>query len=250
MIFTIPNTELSFILNDEIIALIAFVFLYLTYYFFSDFSFVKKYQSRFKESSDNIEQSVYFRRTMGFILLGVIPLLIALIFFDEPITSYGIGMPSGKYAYLWFLIPTIVIVVGSIFRSSKTIDTSYYPEVRKKIWSRRRTVLNTTFWAIYLLGYEFAIRGVVFFTSLYALGLWPAIIINSVIYSLIHIFKGTGEAFGAFFLGILFCLITFYTNSFWIAFVIHFLLAVINDIKAVRVSTEMTFEFGKSNSIS
>jgi len=92
------------------------------------------------------------------------------------------------------------------------------------------------------LGYEFAIRGMLFFACLYAFGLWPAIIINSVIYSLIHIFKGYKEAFGAFFLGILFCIITYYTNSIWIAFVIHVLMAVINDIKAVKASKNMEFD--------
>jgi len=248
MIQAISNTEFSHVLNDEILALIAYVLLYLTYYFGSNFTFIKKYRTRFKESADHFERSVYLRRTMGFVLLGVIPFLLALMFFDEPIFAYGIGFPSGTYAILWFLIPTSVMVGGSLFRSTKAIDTSYYPEVRETTWTPRRTIINAGFWALYLLGYEFAIRGVVFFTSLYAFGLWPAIVINSVIYSLIHIFKGAKEAFGAFFLGILFCLITYYTNSFWIAFIIHVSLAVINDIKAVKASTELTRDAGKSRS--
>ena len=233
---SIINTELSYLLKDEIIALVLYVFLYLTYYFFSDFSFVKKYRSKFNETSTDLEKSVYLRRFVGFILLGFIPFIITLIFFDKPLIDYGLGLPSGKYAILWFLIPTIVIGAGSVFRSSKKIDITYYPEVRKMTWTRKRTITNAIFWGVYLLGYEFAIRGFLFFSTLYAFGLWPAIIINSVIYSLIHIFKGSSEAYGAFFLGILFCLITYYTNSFWIAFIIHVMLAVINDIKAVNAS--------------
>jgi len=239
MTMAISNTDLSVLLNDEILALIVYVLLYLTYYFGSDFAFVKKFRARFNESLDDFEQSVYLRRTIGFVLLGVIPFIIALIFFDQPITAYGIGFPTGKYAFLWFLIPSFVLVAGSVFRSNKKIDTAYYPEVRKRVWTQRRSIINAVFWAIYLLGYEFAIRGMVFFSSLYAFGLWPAIIINSVIYSLIHIFKGVKEAFGAFFLGILFCLITYYTNSIWIAFLIHFAIAVINDIKAVQASSKI-----------
>ncbi|MDD4184858.1 MAG: CPBP family intramembrane glutamic endopeptidase [Candidatus Izemoplasmatales bacterium] len=234
MIILAYNAELSFLLKDEIIAIVAYAFLYLTYYFFSDFPFVKKYRSRFQESSADFERSVYLRRTMGLILLGIVPFVLALIFFDQPITSYGIGLPSGQYAYLWFLIPTILLVMGSIFRSNKAIDTSYYPEVRKKTWTSRRHFVNAGFWAVYLLGYEFAIRGFVFFSSLYAFGLWPAVVINSILYSFIHIFKGFKEAYGAFFLGILFCLITYYTDSIWIAFIIHVSMAVINDIKAVK----------------
>lgn len=244
----ISNTDLSVLFHDEILALTAYVLLYLAYYFGSDFAFVKKFRARFNESVDDFEQSVYLRRTIGFVLLGVIPFIIALIFFDLPITTYGIGFPSGPYAILWFLIPTAVMVSGSVFRSSKGINAAYYPEVRKKDWTKRRSIINAVFWAVYLLGYEFAIRGMVFFTSLYAFGLWPAIIINSVIYSLIHIFKGVKEAFGAFFLGILFCLITYYTNSIWIAFLIHLAIAVINDVKAVRASAKLTKGMGTSAS--
>lgn len=236
MILDVINTDLSYIFNDEIIALVSYVLLYLTYYFFSGFGFIKKFSLRFNESIDNIEKSVYLRRTAGFILLGVVPVIIIMIFFDNPITSYGIGFPSGDNTLLWFLIPTAIFTLGSIFQSKKSIDTSYYPEVRKDEWKRKRTFVNAGFWALYILGYEFGIRGMLFFSSLYAFGLWPAIIINSVIYSLIHIFKGSKEAYGAFFLGVIFCLITYYTNSIWIAFIVHVLIAVINDVKAVNAS--------------
>lgn len=236
MILAITNTDLSVLLDDPFIALIAFLFLYLTYYFGSDFGFVKRFRERFNETPEAFETSVYLRRAGGFLLLGVIPFLIALFFFDQPILSYGIGFPSGKYAFLWFLIPVAVIVTGSLLRSEKKVDTAYYPEVRRKNWDRKALLINAGTWALYLLGYEFAIRGMLFFSCLYAFGLWPAIVINCVIYSLIHIFKGTKEAYGAFFLGILFCLITYYTNSFWIAFIAHSLLAIINDLKAVKAS--------------
>ena len=239
----ILSLDLKPLLNDEIIALIVYVMMYLTYYFGSDFPFVKKFLSRYHETKDHIETSVYFRRTMGFVLLGIIPFLVALFVFDRSLMDYGIGFPGGSYAWIWFLVPTALIVLVSIFRSSKGIDTSYYPEVRQEVWTKKRTFFNAFYWAVYLLGYEFAIRGFLFFSILYAYGLWPAIIINSVIYSLIHIFKGRGEAYGAFFLGVLFCLITYYTSSFWIAFVIHVILAVANDVKAVKASSDMSYDF-------
>lgn len=239
MTLAITNTDLSVLLEDPFIALVAFLFLYLTYYFFSDFKFVKRFRERFKETPEAFESSVYLRRAGGFVLLGVIPFLIALIFFDQPILSYGLAFPSGKYWVLWFLIPVAVITTGSLLRSEKKVDIAYYPEVRRKNWDRRSTLLNAGMWALYLLGYEFAIRGMLFFSCLYAFGLWPAVVINCVIYSLIHIFKGAKEAYGAFFLGILFCLITYYTNSFWIAFIAHTLLAVINDLKAVKAAKKV-----------
>jgi len=228
--------DMSFLLQDSMIALLSYVFLYLIYFFGSDLSFVKKWRGRFKEDSANFEASVYFRRTLGFILLGLIPFLIALFAFDRNIGDYGVLFPSGAGAIWWAIIPFVLIVGVSIIRPSKKIDIGYYPEVRKNDWPIKRRIINALFWSLYLLGYEFALRGFVFFSSVYAFGLWPAIVINSVIYGLIHIFKGRQEAFGAVFLGVLFCLITYYTNSFWIAFVIHALMAIINDIKAVNAA--------------
>ena len=98
--------------------------------------------------------------------------------------------------------------IGSLLRSQKNIELWYYPEVRKEKWTNKDLVINSSFWFIYILGYEFAIRGMLFFACLYEYGLLPAIFINSDIYSLIHVFKGSKETYGAFFLGIIFCLIT------------------------------------------
>jgi len=224
MISIIKLPFLAFVFSDELIAFTAYLLLYLSYYFASEFSFVKRYLSRFQETDEEKETSIYIRRLLGFVLLGIIPFLIVLFFFARPIADYGLGLPSGKYVLLWAFIPTAVMTLGSIVRPNKSIDTSYYPEVRKAIWTKRRTMRNAFYWILYLLGYEFAIRGMLFFASLYAFGLWPAIII-------------------AFFLGILFCLITYYTNSIWIAFIIHVLMAVINDIKAVKASKDMKYNF-------
>ncbi len=239
ILLDVLNIELKTLLNDEIIAIIAFTFLYLTYYFCSDFRWIKNIINRFNETDTYVVKSVYFRRTVGFVLFGMIPLLIILFIFDQPISAYGFAFPSGKHAFFWFICSFLFIVIGSILRPKENVDISYYPEVRKDKWTRKDMAINIFFWSIYLLGYEIALRSMVFFSTLYAFGLWPAIIINSLIYSFIHIFKGPKEAYGAFFLGIFFSLITYYTNSIWIVFIIHIPLAAINDIKAVRMSRKM-----------
>jgi membrane protease YdiL (CAAX protease family) len=233
MIVMIPPSDLSTLLEDHMVALIVYVFLYLTYYFGSDFAFIKSFRERFNETPDSLEQSIYLRRLMGFVLLGIIPFITVLLFFDEAVTFYGVGLPKGEHWVLWTFVPIILVLIASIFRSPKGIDISYYPEVRQPVWTTKRHVTNGLYWSLYLLGYEFAIRGFLFFSLLYAFGLWPAVIINCVIYSLIHIFKGQGEAYGAFFLGILLCLMTYYTSSVWPALIVHVVLAVSNDIKAV-----------------
>ncbi len=241
----IMNIDLTFLSNEALIAMLAFTFLYLTYFFSEDFKLAKKVKSRLNETKEEAEKIIYYRRIRGFVLLGLVPFLIVLIFFDRPLTDYGLGLPSGDYTYLWLLGSIIVIVGGSLLKSKKSIDVTYYPEVRKKYWGVGRILMNSAFWTIYLLGYEFGLRGMVFFACLYAFGLWPAIIISTMIYSLIHIFKGAFEAYGAIFIGILFCLVIYYTNSIWIVLFVHVLMAVINDIKAVQASPDRILEIKK-----
>ena len=105
MTFLTNTIDLHILLNDEMIALIAYVFLYLLYYFGSDFAFVKKIRLRFKESKVYFEPSVYLRRTLGFMLLGIIPLILVLIVFERPVLDYGLALPTGPSVWLWFLIP-------------------------------------------------------------------------------------------------------------------------------------------------
>lgn len=239
MIFAILNLDLSPLFHDEVIALFMYLLLYLTYYFSDHFEVIKSINAMVETKADTVEMAIYLRRVLGFVLLGMIPFVITGTVFDRPINDYGIGIPSGNHVWLWAVIPTIIFLIGSVLKSGKSIDLSYYPEVRVKSWNTRGKLVNAASWAVYLLGYEFAIRGMLFFSLLYAFGLWPAIIIDSVIYSLIHIFKGWKEAYGAFFLGILFCLITYYTHSIWVAYLIHVILAVTNDIKAIQAAKRM-----------
>jgi len=103
-------------------------------------------------------------------------------------------------------------------------------------------LLNGLAWVFYHWGYEFAFRGFLFFPLVEIWGFEVALGINVALYSLAHIFKGPGESFGAFFLGIGFCFVAYYTNSFYLPFLFHCILALGNDIKAIKAHPEMDFE--------
>ena len=224
--------------RDEILTLIIFTFTYLAYYFSYEYKWVGKLAAKHRDTGNRKEFAIHIPRFIGFMLLGVIPLIIATIFYSKPASEYGFAFICGKNSLAISLVSIAIFLLVGILRSGKGIDTSYYPQVRIPAWNRRSQILNILSWVLYLLGYEFMLRGLMFFTCLHAFGLIPAIIINSVIYSLIHIFKGKGEAFGAFFLGIVFCLLAYYTNSFLLPFILHVILAVGNDFKAIKASKQ------------
>lgn len=184
---------------------------------------------------------VYCIRILGFILLGLIPFLILLYGFNIPSDDLGLGMPNGEDTWQWWLLPVVVFLLGSILRPKKGINISFYPQARVKTWTPRVVIINGLSWMIYLLGYEFAFRGYLFFLVLDVVGFLPAMMINCSLYSLSHIPKGAGEAFGSFFLGMLFCTIAYQTNSLLIPLTLHMILAIGNDLKAVQANPEMRF---------
>jgi membrane protease YdiL (CAAX protease family) len=84
---------------------------------------------------------------------------------------------------------------------------------------------------LYLLGYEAFFRGFLLFGMLeHQVPVWIAIAINTVFYSLAHIPKGKGEAFGAIPLGFLLCLAAISTGSFWVPFAVHVVMAWSNEL--------------------
>ena len=221
------------IFQDDILTFIIFTFTYLIYFFSYDSKLVTLFAKRLGDQENKKEYAIHIQRILGFILLGIVPYILIEYFYLKTPSDFGFSIPKGEYAWIISICSIGVFLLACLFRNGKKIDTSYYPQVRIDQWDKLAHLRNITSWSLYLLGYEFMIRGVLFFSCYYAYGLITAIIINSTIYSLIHIFKGKQEAFGAFPLGIVFCLIAYYTQSMMLPFILHVILAVSNDFKAI-----------------
>jgi hypothetical protein len=227
--------------NETSIALGYFSLAFMTYYFSSHYSWVKNLAQRLGDAPGEPEIQVYLERLFGFLLLGLIPFICFPTIFEQPLSFYGINIPSADGIWLWWLIPLALVIGINIFRPARGVNIDFYPQVRKKQWGRKRIFINSLSWVVYLAGYEFIFRGLLFFTCLSSFGLIPAIMINCALYSISHIPKGAGEAFGAFFMGIIFCVIAWATGSILIPLVMHLIIALGNDYKAVAINPQMHF---------
>lgn len=190
------------------------------------------------------EWLIYLQKSLGFVLLGVIPFLLLVAesgSISRAAENSGLTLPGGAGVLLWTLLPVGVVLAATLVRSGKGIPLDFYPQVRRIEWTRRRVFLNALFWILYLIGYEYVFRGYLLFPLVPELGIDGAIALNASLYALAHIYKGPGEAFGAFFLGIIFCLIALATGSFLIPLVMHIIMALGNDMTAVNLSHEMHF---------
>ncbi|MBW6536391.1 MAG: CPBP family intramembrane metalloprotease [Mariniphaga sp.] len=102
-------------------------------------------------------------------------------------------------------------------------------------------VINLLGWFLYLLGYEFLFRGILLFSLVEPLGVWPAIAVNIALYSATHIPKGLAEAIGAIPLGLIFCLLTLASGTIWIAFIVHVAMAWTNSLTSVKFNPDIQY---------
>ncbi|HKK42556.1 MAG TPA: CPBP family intramembrane glutamic endopeptidase [Bacteroidales bacterium] len=164
----------------------------------------------------------------GLIFFGVIPFIILSTTTDDNL-SYKLldaGL-SGKY---WYAIPVIFLIITFLsFISAKRKNGNRSP-IRSMAATHEYRFVTISGWIIYILGYEFLFRGILWAVCFAAYGFWMAFAINIIMYALAHLDQGPFMTLGAIPFGALLCYITFLTGSFLFAFLIHSWLAVNNQV--------------------
>jgi membrane protease YdiL (CAAX protease family) len=218
-------------LNPDHMALKAFV----TSFSVASFGFVlyhfltpgKAADQQTSNHSGNARQ-VILQRLSGVFFFGIISLLLIVYFLGQYPYSYGCEKPVTG-TYIWTILLSAIIIPVNYFNAKSKSNLEQYPMVKDPEWSSSLLVLSAVSWTAYLLAYEFLFRGFLLFSSIPVIGIWPAIILNAGVYSVVHIPKGKKEALGAIPFGIIISLLAVKTGSFWIAFFVHVVLALSNE---------------------
>ena len=186
---------------------------------------------------------VIFQRLAGVFFFGFISLITISFFNHSNFYLFGTGIPDFK-TLIWLMILSTILIPMNYLNSKNPENLSQYPQIRVKEWSAQLLVLSAISWMAYLLAYEFLFRGYFLFSSMALLGVWPAITINTAIYSLVHIPKGKKETLGAIPFGIIISYLTIKTGTFWLAFFAHVILALSNEWFSIAFHPD--FHFKKS----
>ncbi len=188
--------------------------------------------------SDGSLQFISYKLT-GILFTGIIPFIIfVLIFKTEP---SRIGLVIGRTLHFWYLLILLILVTAVVsFNLSKGRSVQQRsPELKLSDWFPRHIVLSVSGWVIYILGYEFLFRGVLWFLCFEAFGFLPALVINLLLYFLVHLPQGKFMAAGVLPVGIVLCLLSQLTGSFIPAFLIHSLIAVLTDLFSLYHNQEV-----------
>jgi membrane protease YdiL (CAAX protease family) len=166
----------------------------------------------------------------GILFTGIFPFIIFVLIIN--VTPSSIGLEIGRIFQFWYLLIILIIVTAllsfQLSKSRKVQEMS--PELKIRNWYPRHIILSVSAWLFYILGYEFLFRGVLWFLCNEAFGFWPALCINLMLYSLVHLPQGKLIAAGTLPVGVILCLLSQLTGSFIPAFLIHSLIAVLTDL--------------------
>ena len=80
------------------------------------------------------------------------------------------------------------------------------------------------------------------------MGFAAAMVLNTILYALAHLYKGRMETLGSVPVGVLLCYLTFLTGNIWTAVVIHCLMALSNEWFSIRFHPDMRFTFASAGS--
>ena len=198
---------------------------YLVYFYFLK---NEALQTGFRNYLSESKSSFYWiqlTRIVAFTCMGILPLLYI----------YLLDIYFWEIDFIWtqsdtnytLILAVVLIPIGAINAKGKE-HLAMYPQVRMTRWNPFEYLINIFSWGIYLLGYEFLFRGILFLGLLPFVGFYPAICINTILYALAHLYKGKKESIGSIPLGIVLCLITAQTETIWTAFAVHWILATNN----------------------
>lgn len=208
-------------------AIVSVVLLFFLYYYTANRKIAGTWLIRplFSSIRSEIADFLSFKLS-GIIFTGVIPFILFL--WVLKLSPSRIGLVPGRTSGYWYILLILIIITltFSFYSSKSPLIRARSPELRLKDWYPKHVILSAGTWVLYLLGYEFLFRGVLWFLCAGAFGFWPALAVNLVLYSLVHLPQGVQMAVGAIPVGIIFCLLSHLTGSFLPAFIIHSFIAV------------------------
>ncbi len=238
--------NLSFSLSDNELPAVLTVLLSIVGYNIYWFLAISPHRKEKLESSYEKEEAsirlVQFQKYMGTLFLGVLPLIICLLVLPYSLAEYGLSFQNTGTSMLWIIGLSALIFPINMSAGKRPANLEMYPMMRVRSLTPRLILVNSLATMSYLFAYELLFRGLLLFTCVEVLGVWPAIAVNIALYSAVHLPKGAGETIGALPFGLLICYITLSTGTIWVAVVIHWVLSLTNDYFAVHYHPDMHFK--------
>ena len=159
----------------------------------------------------------------------IIPALIILLLFREPLSAYGFQFGDWKTGLMWTAVSCIIMAAILYFIArTPSMQTYYQARAPKEVM---RLIYIT---GVDLFGWEFMWRGFMLFGMASIIGPGPAILFQAVPFAFMHLGKPEIETLSTIFGGIGFGFIAWQSESFIYPFLIHWFIASFTMLLATR----------------
>jgi len=189
------------------------------------------YRTLLKKYGDYQAFLRYF--ALFFALLFAVPVLIVVAGSAEPgrfLASCGLTFGRAGKGLLFMGISVPVALLSAFIGSRDPVMKAQYPFSKQACDSPAKFVrYEAAYVVLYYLPWEFLYRGILFFPLIPAVGLVPALAIQTLISTLHHFGHPPSEIFAALAAGFIFGLIAYATGSFLYTVFIHALVGIGND---------------------
>lgn len=176
-----------------------------------------------------------FLRYFGFffVMFFALPVLIILLSSAEPgtfLASCGFTFGRSQKGLLFMGLSVPIALIAAFIGSRDPVMRAQYPFSKEACSNPKRFVFfEICYLVLYYLPWEFLYRGVLFFPLIPAIGLVPALVVQTLISTLHHFGHPDSEIFAALGAGFIFGLIAYATGSFLYTVFIHALVGIGND---------------------
>jgi membrane protease YdiL (CAAX protease family) len=181
-----------------------------------------------------------FRKLSGFVFLGMMPLMLYSSVTENPVEKFGFTYTHfiGNIFLISGMMALIAVLLFFRHRKNPSLNTL---QIKTNRWNNTLMVFDLLGWSLYLLAYEFLFRGILLFECSNYFGILPAIVINMVIYSAIHMVNGKEQAIGAIFFGAVTCYLTLQMGTILIPLFMHIALSGFSDYFSVRMNPSIHY---------
>jgi membrane protease YdiL (CAAX protease family) len=186
-----------------------------------------------------------FKKSIGFFALGLIPGLLYQLLLNKNFGEFGLTFShlTENFAVILCLMALIIAVT---FLNQRLNRGNNSLQIDLKEWSYSLFLINCFGWVIYLVAYEFLFRGILLFECYSNFGLWPAIAINVVINSAIHMVNGKDQTFGAIIFSGVACFFAISRGTILIPIAMHITLSLFSDYFSIIYNIQLRFSEIKS----
>ena len=164
----------------------------------------------------------------GFILMFIIPALLILFTKTNP-SKFGFNFNNIKQSIIYAIIIVIVSLPFLFYFSTEPSFKAYYP-----LWKNQMDFIPAELLLFFsMIGIELFFRGFLLNIAIKYVNWKYAVILQAVLYMLVHIGKPFPEVFLSLFAGLAFGYAAFKTKSIMPSLISHYSIAVIFDILTI-----------------